>query len=311
MRILWCLNGVVQSALWPNVVNILTTMLPVKKIAGGMVIMHTTGAAGSAGAFLVSAACLKWFSWRAVFFVPAIILLTFGIIWSFGMTIIRRKIAGNELLSEENQNGGSEGVKKPERGIFMSLMTGGLLFAAAAAVGNGFLRDGITVWLPTYMHDTFNVESALAVFVSVVIPVSQVGGAFFAKKIYAACRGPFLTALIFYGIALVSVLTIVIGGRNSIILTSVCFAVCATMMTSVNTALVSFFPLVFRSRGLTAFVSGHINAFVYIGSIAAASGFGVAADISGWDAVLFIMGGVSAISVIFCLAGWKQNAKAK
>jgi OPA family glycerol-3-phosphate transporter-like MFS transporter len=311
MRILWCLNGVVQSALWPNVVNILTTMLPGKRIAGGMVLMHTTGAAGSAGAFLVSAACLKWFTWRAAFFVPAIILLIFGIIWSFGMTVIRRKLAEDQPLSEGKQNSGSERAKRAGPGIFMSLMAGGLLFAVIAAIGNGFLRDGITVWLPVYMHDTFNVESALAVFVSIIIPIAQIGGAFLAKKIYAVCRGPFFTAMIFYGIALISVLTMVLGGRNNIILTSFCFAVCSTMMTSVNTALVSFFPLIFRSRGLTAFVSGHVNAFVYIGSIAAASGFGMAADISGWDAVLLIMGGASAISASVCLAGWRQSVKVK
>jgi OPA family glycerol-3-phosphate transporter-like MFS transporter len=305
MRILWCLNGVVQSALWPLMVNILTTMLPVKKIAGGLVIMHTTGAAGSAGAFIISAACLKWFPWQAVFFVPAIILLVFGIIWFFGMTAISRKTGRHEPLPAGKQQGGPEQVRKPGWG--MTLMTGGFLFAFAAAAGNGFLRDGISVWLPTYMYDTFNVESAMAVFLSVVIPVSQVGGAFFAKRIYDVCRFPFLAAMIFYGIALLSILTIILGGQNSIVLTCFCFAVCATMMTSVNTALVSFFPLIFRSSGLTAFASGHINAFVYLGSIAASSGFGLAADISGWNAVLFIMGGVSVISVIFCLAGWKQS----
>jgi OPA family glycerol-3-phosphate transporter-like MFS transporter len=298
MRILWFLNGLVQSALWPNMINVLTTMLPAKKLTSGMVVVNTTGAAGSAGALLISAACLKWLPWRFAFFIPAALLLVFGVIWFLGMTGLRR----------EDRNSAPEGPTGPRPGNYRVLIAGGFLFAVVAAAANGFLRDGINVWLPMYMYDTFKVESALAVFLSVIIPVSQIGGALFSKKVYDACRGPFPTAMIFYATALLSVLVIILGGGTSIVLTSLCFAVCAAMMTSVNTALVTFYPLVFRSRGLTAFASGHINAFVYTGSIAAASGFGIAADLSGWSAVLGLMAGAAAVSIVFCLAGWKQSA---
>ncbi|MDR0450765.1 MAG: MFS transporter [Treponema sp.] len=303
MKILWCLNGIVQSALWPHIVKILTTLLPEKRVAGGMVLMHTTGAAGSAGAFLVTAVCLKQFSWRAAFVIPAILMAAYGIIWGICMGFMSKRI--NENPPEQDNSMPDVQQSPAKRGrSFRILISGGFLFAAMGAIGNGFLRDGITIWLPGYIHDTFHVESAIAVFISTIIPLAQVGGPFFAKKIYSFNRKPFLSAFILYGITFLSALVIVAGGRNSgIFLSCVCFALCATMMTAVNTALVSFYPLTFRAQGLTALASGTVNAFVYIGSITASSSFGLAADRLGWNAVLLMICGASVFSGIFCAAG--------
>jgi OPA family glycerol-3-phosphate transporter-like MFS transporter len=303
MKIIWCLNGIVQSALWPHIVKILTTLLPEKRVAGGMVVMHTTGAAGSAGAFLVTAVCLKQFSWRAAFVFPAFIMAAYGIFWGIYMGFISRKI--NENPPERNKSiQAVERISAKRGGSFRIIMQGGFFLAVMGAIGNGFLRDGITIWLPDYIHDTFHVESAIAVFISTIIPLAQVGGPFFAKKIYSFNQKPFFTAFILYGITFLGVLIIIIGGKNSgIFLTCVCFALCATMMTSVNTALVSFYPLTFRAQGLTALASGTINAFVYIGSITASSTFGLAADRMGWNAVLLMICGASVLAGIFCAIG--------
>jgi sugar phosphate permease len=136
IKLLWCLNGLSQAAIWPNVVKLLTTMLPEKEIPRGLTVMHTTNAAGLAGAFLLSSGSLKWLTWKAAFVIPGFILFIFGLVWI-----------------------------------------------------NGFLRDGIVTWLPGYIHDTFHIENALAVLISVIIPMSQISGAFFARKIYSGNKG--------------------------------------------------------------------------------------------------------------------------
>ncbi|GHU02431.1 MFS transporter [Spirochaetia bacterium] len=305
MKVLWCLNGVVQSVLWPHVVKILTEQLPEKRVAGGLVLMHTTGAAGSAGSYLISASCLRWFSWRTAFFVPAFILIGFVMVWFLVMPHISGVEGGASKTRAKTYKGGSQwlGIK--------TLVAGGVLFAILAAIGNGFLRDGITTWLPNYIHDVFKMESALAVFISVIIPIATVSGAFFAKKLYSMVRNPFLTTAILYGVTFMLIVSLILGLRHFLIPTCICFALCATMMTAVNTMLVSIIPLNFKAQGLTSMASGCINSTVYIGSIFSTSTFGILADHSGWNAVLYLISAAALIAALFCLIQPLQVIKKK
>jgi OPA family glycerol-3-phosphate transporter-like MFS transporter len=301
MKALWLMNGIVQSALWPNLIKIMTEKLPVNRTTGALVLMNTTGAVGSVVVYLVAAGCIKWFSWRVAFFIPAGILLLFALLWYPVMTMVHRKIGPSFDVPPPEGN-----QKRNGSNIFRILIGGGILLVALAAIGNGFLRDGMATWLPGYMQDVFHIETTLAVFISIIIPLSQIGGAFFANKLYTSIGNPFLTTLVLFAITLGSSVLILAAAQHSIVLTCICFAVCATMMTAVNTMLVSIIPLMFRAQRLTSLVSGCVNSFVYAGSLAAAFAFGKVADISGWNAVLYMICAASVISMFFCMLSLRK-----
>jgi OPA family glycerol-3-phosphate transporter-like MFS transporter len=79
------------------------------------------------------------------------------------------------------------------------------------------------------------------------------------------------------------------------------------MMIAVNTMLVSIIPLMFRAQGLTSLVSGCVNSFVYAGSLVAAFAFGKVADVSGWNAVLYMICAASIVSMFFCFLRLKAK----
>ena len=88
MKYLWFVNGLVQSALWPNIIKIYSDILIKSVISKAVVAIHTVGASGTAAVYGITYVFIKYFNWKGTFFFGAIILFLMAVVWMLGMKYI-------------------------------------------------------------------------------------------------------------------------------------------------------------------------------------------------------------------------------
>ena len=303
MKYVWALNGFVQSALWPNIIKTFAEMLPDRVMPKGVVAIHTVGASGTVGIFLIASLFLHFFDWQGTFYLAGAAMAVMAVIWVAVMGYCRKNRPARSDVPQPDPDAHADSRHGLPFGRVLALFAAsGMLVAFLGAASNGALRDGITVWMPTYLKSVFGASSALAVFISAAVPAAQICGAFIAGFALKKIRDPMLSAALFFGVALLSVLALLVFDAG-LIVTCVLFALAATMMTSVNTMLVSSMPLRLGKYGLAALAAGIANAIVYLGSTLASTGFGALSDHYGWRSVLIAMLGCAAASAVVFLLG--------
>jgi OPA family glycerol-3-phosphate transporter-like MFS transporter len=311
---LWGAHGALQSAVWPCVVRLLTEGLPPGRLPRAMVLLNTSGSVGTALTYLATAWGVKAFSWQSAFYVPAALLLAAAIIWTARMPRLPGDVnAMAELPKARAAGPPPDALPQPAdaetRAPLLPLVSFGVLAMLFLAAVNGFLRDGITAWLPTYIQDTFSVPASTAIFLSILIPATKTVGPFVAGRLLAAAKSHALACAVGMAVTLVSLCAVALWGSSSLPLTLACLSLCAVMVVALNTEIVCLYPLVFHKRGMTAQASSVINSFVYVGSVAGSAAFGFLADARGWQAVTILLCVLTGASLAASLAmlGWERH----
>ena len=294
MFAVWFLNGAVQSALWPCMVRVLTEQLPRDRVQKGMVRINTSTAVGTCSAYLLSSFCMRFLNWKAAFFIPAGLMTGMALLW---LCLMRDCAPGREAQHGESAS------RPPLAGIRQCLpllLSLSFLCVLSASVINGFLRDGIVTWLPTYVQDSFHTSASAATAFSVLSPIAQFTGPLLVHPLLERVKSTArVSALLYCATALCILCLLLVPG--SLVVSCLCFALCSMMMTGVNTALISLYPLRFKEQGLVAQASTCANTCVYLGSIVATSTLGAASQSVGWGQVLLAMLAASVAACVICL----------
>lgn len=304
MKYLWLVNGFAQSTLWTSIIRIYSDFLPSSIMSRSIVIIHTTGAAGTLAAYGIAALSLQFASWKLAFYIGGAAILVFAPVWFFMMRRLEglRTVPDREAVSEQN-------VLLDPKGITTLFVSAGVLFAFVAAFANGALRDGITLWIPTMIRDKYGTSPAFSTFVSILLPVFNMFGAVIGKFINDRVRNIYFTSAVSFGCALLSLGLLVLFPNSGIFSTCLLFAIVTTAMTGVNTMIVSVLPISLRQFGCSANAAGIINAFCYVGSTVTTYGLGSLADSLGWNAVVVALVVVTVCALVCCIFGghvWRR-----
>ncbi len=293
MWLFWLFNGLVQSILWPCIVRVLTEYVPAEKVATGMVRINTSTAVGTALAYIVSTICLHFGHWRVAFIISAIMMSTMAVIWIFNMAEAETMSAGKLA---DGKTTGSFSVRQ----MIPIVLTSGFLLMLFASMCNGFLKDGIVTWVPTYIQDSYHIGPSYSTAFSILIPAAQFIGPLFVQIIRRRIQNPMSIAGILYGISAVFIACIRLF-PGQLIVSCICFIICSMIMTGVNTALISLYPLRYKNTGMVAPVSSIANTCVYIGSMIASYVIGSTSESAGWGAVIVMLIFVSAAACIISI----------
>ena len=189
----------------------------------------------------------------------------------------------------------------------------GLLWLTGAAFIHGILKDGLTTWIPTYLTEQFSIQPFLSVMLTTFLPVVNLSGVYIAeignRRIF---RNEAAAGAGFYLVSLAGLVGMMMPVGNLLYGTVALFAIVTSMMTAVNTLLISLLPLHFQKEGRVATISGGLNAITYVGSAAASALFGYATEHAGWGGTQLIWCLCGAAGMIFCLAavrrwGWHRK----
>lgn len=306
MTLFWTLNGVAQSAVWSPLLRLTVDRLPGNEAMRASVRYATIAPAGTFAAYIVSALCALAGSWRAPFFFAAAFLLFSAFSWLRGMKVL----APGSHKSTQVQNAAGTG-----RGGIPAMVLWMLLPVSLACLVNGFIRDGVQTWMPSYLLDSYGLDSFFSILFTLALPLLNLSGAWLSKVLNEKVfHNEMLTAAVCFGVSLLLLAPIAFVARLSIAPVLLLAGFGTAMMLVVNVMLVTLVPLRFQSTGRVSTLSGILNSVTYLGSALSGRGAGRLIDSFGW-ANLFkgwcVSAGIAAlICLAVCLVLKRQDKKA-
>ena len=182
-----------------------------------------------------------------------------------------------------------------------SIMLIGILLAITM---QGYLRDGVSTWMPSLISETFNLSSKISILSGVAFPIFSILVFNFVARIYRRyVRNELnLAGIVFFSGTISALGLALLSGLNAI-LTVVLVSLLIGSMHGVNLMLICMVPRHYSKFGRVSMVSGLFNSFTYLGSAASAYSIAAFAENFGWSntslfwAVIAFLGGVLCIGL--------------
>lgn len=295
MKYLWFLNGVFQSVLWSSLIKTLSDYLSDEKLPRAVMVMSTTVASGTFAAYglaaLFSALNLRW---TTIFYISAFVVGIISILWFFGMSVVQKyeKVVTTTEKTENKK-------LKITPAVIISI-----IIILISAVANGFIKDGITTWVPSILKEEFGVSPSLSIIVTLLLPVLSIFGATIVKACHKKQKdvnilngGFYLISVILAGLIIATI------GLKSAPLTLILFGGSACMMAAVNNVITSIVPLYSRDKIDSGLSAGLLNTFCYVGSTLSITLLGRIADTKGWNDVFICILIFALAACAACVAG--------
>lgn len=292
MKYLWLFNGMFQSILWSSLIKTLSDNLADSKLPKAVMVMSTTVASGTFMAYGI-AALFSYLnlSWTLIFYVASALVGAAAILWFTGMSTIQ-----NEKVKMQ-----STAAKMTSSLSFEPAFAIGFIVILICAVTNGFIKDGITTWVPSILKDEFGVSSSLSIIVTLVLPILSIFGTSLVSVLHKKQKDENILNGMFYFAAVILVgLIILTMSLRFVPLTLVLFGGIACLMAAVNNVITSIVPLYTRDKIDSGFSAGLLNTFCYVGSTLATSLLGRIADTKGWSSVFGCIFVFAVISLAVC-----------
>ena len=277
MKILWLFNGVFQSILWSSHIKTLSDKIADDKLPKAVMVMSTTVASGTFTAYGLSAlfSALNM-SWTSIFYVASAIVGAISVLWFAGISTIQKSAKKSEVAENKMQNKLS----------VTPLLVFTVIVILVSAVTNGFIKDGITTWVPSILKENFGMPSSLSIIVTLLLPIVSIFGASLVKTMHKRQKNENVLNGIYYFVAMILAgLILLTINLKSAPLTLILFGGIACLMSAVNNVITSVVPLYSRDKIDSGLSAGLLNTFCYIGSTLATSLLGKIADTKGWNDV--------------------------
>lgn len=303
MKYLWFLNGVFQSVLWSSLIKTLSDNLADSKLSKAVMVMSTTVASGTFLSYgLAALFSYLSLSWTTIFYVASIFAGAVAVLWFIGMSSIKKD------KSEEE----TAGIKTKSKLSFKPVFIISIAVILISAITNGFIKDGITTWVPSILKEEFGVPSSLSIIVTLLLPVLSIFGTSLVNVLHKKQKDEnALNGIFYFATIILTVLIILTLNLKSVPLTLMLFGGIACLMSAVNNVITSVVPLYSRDKIDSGFSAGLLNTFCYIGSTLATSMLGKIADTKGWNDVFVCILIFTAVSFALCFVSAALNKKNK
>ena len=308
MKYIWLVNGLAQSMLWCNILNIQSKFLATKDIGRCIIWNCMTYSIGTFISYGVSALLKELeISWRAVFFFAFASVFTVGLTWFFGVRRTEYKFHhdGAEIEEEPAPKAtASADQPKGKVSLFTPYFIFVFVFACMGAACSVFIRDGVVTWLPSILEQDFGLKESLSILLTMILPEISLLGAFLVKWLKKRIHSHLFLECLLFAVAGVAVFSIVLCyPLKNTILTLFFFALMYLMVCGIVNVTTSLIPFSIRKYGNVGSISALLDACCYAGAVCSTYAFGAIADNSGWKAVIQIAALVAAISAVIVLVG--------
>ncbi|MBE6550937.1 MAG: MFS transporter [Ruminococcaceae bacterium] len=282
----WSLNGFFQSFLWPPLVRAMVDHLEgddYSTVASGVTVSANVGTIFT---YVLTALCVKLFSWRMSFAFSALWALATGIIWFVLYPRFDSMMKRSEEKNEKNE-------KKEKKGGFVKfIFTSGIALLAPVIIIQGALRDGVTTWLPTYINEVFGIDTSSSILTASILPIFAIISITLTEKLRKKIGSETKTAFILFIPSFLSALVLSFIYSGSAVASVALMALLTGCMHGVNQLLICVLPSRFKESGNISTISGVLNSFTYIGSALSAYGFAFFSTLFGWGGTVLLWAGL-------------------
>lgn len=304
--ILWALNGAVQSMVWTPILRMAGDYFSERDKEKFGVDIATTVPIGTLASYAVSLLTLLFAPWRYVFLTCGVIVLIFAFIWFTGTD---RLLPNMAKVKQTETKGNAPAL--PMKPLFKLLCAGFVIMMFIPIAIQGTLKDSVTQWIPTFLDNQYGIGASLSLALTMVLPIINVTGAYFAKAVNKKMKNDLYTSAIFFALAAVLLVILMLFGTKNIVISLVCMAGVTNCMFAVNVMLITMVPLRFSKFGRTSTVGGLLNAVAYIGCGLLNMGAGKLLEKTGssWSMLFIMWLGLAFTAIataVICGVKWKK-----
>lgn len=296
MTLVWGVNGLAQAFMWPPLVKIMTVLFTEETYKKACVIVSWGSSCGTILIYLLSPICIHFAGWRAIFVLSALCAVVMALIWL------------KKCPSIGKFSGTAASETKTHEPISKSfLLLAGIM---AAIMLQGMLRDGVTTWMPSYISETFHLDSKIAILTGVILPVFSILTFQLTSIIYRkSVRNELLLSACIYAVGFLAALVLYLTNGASAGMSVLLSALLTGSMHGVNLILVCMVPPYFKRFGRISLASGLLNFCTYVGSAASTFGMAVFSEHFGWNSTVFLWSAVALFGAVICFALCKSWSK--
>ena len=322
MAVLWAVNGVAHSMLWPPIVRIMSMYLTDEEYGYSAVRVSWGSQFATILLYLGCPLLVSYahLSWRTVILICSIVGVVIDIVWNiFYPKLLRDPInQASKKSSEKKNDKKSGGVPLPAFVIIP------LVCIFIGIILQGIMRDGVTNWTPKLLDDTFDLGETLSTVSAVVLAIFSIISFSAYNKLHRQLfkNEVFCAGMIFAFTAVLSlgVLAMFVFEINSAIISILLMGIIVANTHGINLMLITVVPKRFVKSGKVALFSGLLNACTYIGAAVGNVAFAWLSTISSgdsgdvnWTPVVISWVAISILGFGVCLAItpiWKKFCKA-
>lgn len=292
VKYMWFINGCVQSVLWTSLILTLSEKLDTKYLDLAMLVMSTPVAVGTFLSYVGSAVFVHIGNYRISFLVGGVVMLIAGIVWLVAYTGVSNGCIGEAKAQSTEQSGG---VKRGFDGRIVSMIA----VLAVFAVINNFVKDGLNVWVPSILKESYGLGDSLSILLTLLLPMLGIFGSTLNILLGRRIKSYVSICGVSFAIASVFMLSVILLIKTPYWLPIlICFAVVVFAMYAANNVITSMAPLYMRDKVNSGAVAGVLDGFCYFGSTISSYGLGVIADSYGWLPVFYLFLAVMLASVL-------------
>lgn len=294
MAIIWAINGLGHAMFWPPIVKLMAQNLTEAEYSYASVRVTWGSSIATILLYLSCPFMLIIMSWRTIMLICAIVGAIIMAVW----IILYPKLFGGERSMLDDLKAPKEKGVKPPKYVFLPL-----ILIMIAIVMQGALRDGVTAWMPAYLVEEFSIPSKWSILITVVLAIfSMISFTLFDYMNTRFFRNEIISAIVIFGIAIVSAVLLFITNLFEIAIPSILFmSILVACMHGTNLMLIAFAPKRFKRSGKVSTYSGIMNACTYIGAAISTYGFAKISELFGWGVTIIIWIGVALVGAILCL----------
>lgn len=280
IKYIWLINGAAQSMLWCTLIEMISRKVPTEHRKKAIFAMSITVAVGTASIYGIAALCMALDRVFLTFWLAAAVLLLAMIAW-LTVTRILPKIPDEKIETD------LPAAPARRRGVSFTGVSA-LVICGLFAIGNGFMKDTMTTWVPSLLYDEFSLPTSYSVLITLILPLLSFFGATIALAMHKKIPNyNIMQSILFFAAALMFG-GVYISYRAHILPGAIVFAgLNATLMSAVNNIITSMIPLE-RGNGAGMF-AGMMDAFCYVGSTLSGVVPGIILENGGFPALLLLL----------------------
>ena len=308
MTVIWTVNGIGHSMLWPPIVRLLSSTLDDEEYSYAVVRVSWGSSVATILLYSLCPLLLRFMSWREIIASCAAVGAAVLITWiAFSKRLFSSDTSDNREKAEMGEAVKTLPVPKYVLIPMVLIMLGIIL--------QGMLRDGVTNWVPSLLNESFGIPEEDAIFAAVIPAIfSMVSFYAFDLLHRRVFHNEVLCAAVIFGGSLCFAIAMyaVNSFLSSAVLSVVIVAIIIACMHGINLMLISIVPKRFAKSGKVATFSGLVNSCTYIGAAIATPVFAKIAEISGWGVTILSWAVISLLGLLVCFFAsplWKRFRK--
>ena len=308
--LLWGLNGWAQSTGWGPLLKTLSRWFSPQVRGRVTALFSPCYVVGHAASWALAGWLASRYGWRSAFWVPGVLLAVAALVWYLAARDApdARTLATQPAdRSADRRSGGLAGGLHGLAELWRQPL---LRWALITCLLSGMVKDGLTLWAPTYLVMRYGLTAGSAALTGTVIPLAGAAGAVFAGWLVHRRQRESGAVLLLAPLIALAAWALARGIGSGTPWTGLpLLALIALGSHGINALLMSAVPLALGPTGRVSSAAGALDFASYVGGGFSALIVGGLQQVAGWPAVFAGWTGVATLIAVAAAVHARQTRR--